>query len=346
MWAELYNTSYSGVQNRLRTFANGCLAGRCRPVSPMIQLTARCNARCVHCDIWKNNGGEASPNVEQWKGVLREIRDWLGPVHIVITGGEALLRPYATALVDYASDIGLLPELLTHGYWIDQTRIEDLARAEPWRITMSLDAVGPAHSKIRGREDFFERSYSSLQTLVRIREKESLHFSIRLKTVIMEQNLDHARETAQLAANIGADVFYQPIEQNYNTVEDPEWYKNSPNWPKDLAKAIGAVEELITLKTRGMPIANSVSQLEAMIDYFNDPEGLRMQMQNHSAHEKQPICSSLTELEIRATGDVHICARKPPIGNIKDHPLRQIWKNRPRYWIAGCCLLNDVASAE
>src|SRR5215472_7383619 len=101
MWAELYDTGYRGLQNGLRTLANGRFAGRCRPVSPMIQLTARCNARCVHCDIWKNKGGELSPTVEQWKSMLREMRDWLGPVHIVITGGEALLRPYATDLVDY-----------------------------------------------------------------------------------------------------------------------------------------------------------------------------------------------------------------------------------------------------
>ena len=38
--------------------------------------------------------------------------------------------------------------------------------------------------------------------------------------------------------------FYQPIEQNYNTAEDPEWYKTSENWPRDIPATIKAIEAL------------------------------------------------------------------------------------------------------
>jgi MoaA/NifB/PqqE/SkfB family radical SAM enzyme len=337
--APLYNSIYSGAQYRLRTVGGGRLAAHCRPVSPMLQLTARCNARCLHCDIWKNRGGEETPTVEQWKNLLRDIRNWLGTVHVVFTGGEALLRPYATSLVSHASDLGLLPEVLTHGYWIDQTRIEGLARARPWRITMSLDGLGPVHSKIRGREDFFERSYASLLTLDRIRRQEKLRFSIRFKTVLMAHNLDEVCAVADLAARFGADVFYQPIEQNYNRPEDPDWFTTSENWPKDTAKAVTTVQKLVALKNQGLPVANSFRQLNAMIEYFNDPAGLRTETQNHSAHEPKPVCSSLTDLEIRPSGEVYICSRKPSIGNIRTQPIRMLWANRPSLWQHGCCLL-------
>ena len=48
----------------------------------------------------------------------------------------------------------------------------------------------------------------------------------------------------------GLEVFYQPIEQNYNTPEDPTWFQHSDNWPKDRERAVAAVQELIELKRR------------------------------------------------------------------------------------------------
>src|SRR5271165_4271906 len=104
---------HSAVNYRLRTVAGGRLASYCRPTSIAILLTERCNARCVHCDIWKNRGQEDQPTVEQWKTLLRDLRRWLGPVEVVLTGGEALLMPFATDLVAYGSSLGLLIEHLT-----------------------------------------------------------------------------------------------------------------------------------------------------------------------------------------------------------------------------------------
>src|SRR5438552_14357975 len=136
-WA--YKRVYDGVNYRLRTLGGGRWASLCRPTSISLLLTELCNARCVHCDIWKNRGKEDSPTVDQWKTVLSDLREWLGPVQVTLTGGEALLRPFTTELVAYASSSGLFLEILTHGYWDDQARIERLALAKPWRITISLD---------------------------------------------------------------------------------------------------------------------------------------------------------------------------------------------------------------
>ena len=97
--AVAHSRVYNGINYRLRTFNKGRWRGYCRPTSIALLLTERCNARCVHCDIWKNRGQEDRPTVEQWKTVLRDLRYWLGPVQVVLTGGEALLVPFATDLV-------------------------------------------------------------------------------------------------------------------------------------------------------------------------------------------------------------------------------------------------------
>src|SRR5205814_9698106 len=88
---------------------------------------------------------------DHWKATLRDLRRWLGPVHVVFTGGEALLMPFAPEVVSHASSLGLVVEHLTHGYWLDQSRIEKMALGGPWRGTISCDGIGPTHDKIRRR---------------------------------------------------------------------------------------------------------------------------------------------------------------------------------------------------
>jgi MoaA/NifB/PqqE/SkfB family radical SAM enzyme len=326
------------VNSRLGYIARGRLGSLCRPSGALFLLTERCNARCVHCDIWKNKGGEASPGLEGWSKVLRDLRSWMGPKPLAFTGGEALLRPYTLELVHQAISLGFPLEVLTHGYWRDQTKIQKLAEANPWRITMSLDGIGETHSKIRGREAFFERSNQTVETLLRVREENKLNFILRLKTVVMEHNLHDVGAIAEYATRPGVEVFYQPIEQNYNTPEDPAWFESSQNWPRDPERAVAAVEELMRLKKAGLHIANSERQLAVMAPYFREPAALRVATQSHVAQRRRPLCAALTLLQFQSNGDVTVCCNRAPVGNVKEQSIRQIWAQRPHYWESGCCL--------
>jgi len=342
----VYRRVYLGVNYRLRDFAGGRFADHCRPTDIGFMMTNLCNAKCVHCDIWKNKGRDDTPTVDQYKAVLTEMREWLGPVPIFFSGGEALLRPYTAEIVGHASSIGLWAEVLTHGYWDDQTRIEKLAVANPARITVSLDGVGETHTIIRGREKFFEKTSRTLETLTRLRTEKKLGYAIRLKTVIMRQNLHDVDNVARFAAEHGMEVFYQAVEQNYNTPEDARWFETSENWPRDPAVAEGAVRRLIALKRQGLPIRNSFHQLETMIPYFHDPDAMRVSVQSHTAHLDRPVCSALTNVQIQPNGDVLACYGMPPVGNIRNTTLREIWSSRPSWWRGGCCLERRCTPGE
>jgi len=344
--SRLYKRLYEAGNHRLRNIAGGALAAHCRPTSVVILLTERCNARCLHCDIWKTRGKENSPSADGWKKVLTDLRRWLGPVQVTLSGGEALLKPFATDLVAYGSSIGLFIELLTHGYWLDQTRVEQLSLANPWRVTISLDGLGATHDRVRGRQGFFERTVATIGTLQRVSGSLRRPFTIRLKTVIMSHNLCELDQVARFADERGLEVFYQPIEQNYNTQEDPHWFELSENWPGDPMEAVAAVQALISLKRGGLPIRNSYAQLETMKAYFQNPVDLRIAVQAHSAHERRQQCTALTTLQIQANGDVTVCVGLPSVGNITTAPIRQIWETRPRVWEGGCCLSERCPDTE
>jgi hypothetical protein len=72
---------------------------------------------------------------------------------------------------------------------------------------------------------FFDRTEKSIQTLRRVRTECDLEFVIRLKTIVMDQNLHDLSRIAHYAQMNDLEVFYQPIEQNYNTLEDSTWFE-------------------------------------------------------------------------------------------------------------------------
>lgn len=345
MFANLYRRGHESINLRLRTWASGRWASHCRPLACTFLLTELCNAKCVHCDIWKNRGREEAPSLAQYKASLFDVRKWLGPVRVGLTGGEALLKPYTIDLAAFGSAIGLFVEVLTHGYWDDQSKIEQLMMARPWMIAISLDGIGETHDKIRGREGFFEKTTRTIETAQRVRKQKGLDTIIRLKTVVMAHNLDDLEKVARFASQHGVEVFYQPITQNYNTPEDPLWFEKSYNWPLDTEKTVRAVRKLIEMKRGGFPIANSYTLLEAMIPYFRDPGSLRVLTQSQ-ATERRISCSALTLLQVQANGDVTTCCAQKPVGNIKSTSIREIWESRPHWWESGCCLERRMTEAE
>jgi hypothetical protein len=109
---------------------------------------------------------------------------------------------------------------------------------------------------------------------------------------------------------------------------------------------VAAVSGLIELKRQGLPIVNSDAQLNAMIPYFRDPAASRVAVQSHIAHEQKPVCSALTLMQVLPNGDVLACYGMPPVGNIRNSSIREIWESRPRWWRSGCCLDRRCTDTE
>jgi len=314
-----------------------------RPAAVVCLLTERCSSKCVHCDIWRNRGVERGPGLQDWRRLMDEIRQWLGPVDVVLTGGEALLRPFTIDLAGYASSIGLPVEVLTHGYWKDQELIERLALSRPRRVTLSLDGIGELHDAVRGRPGFFERTSASIETLLRMRQERGLHYDVLLKTVVMSVNLEGLNEVAHYATARGIDVLYQPIEQNYGEPDNPEWIAESANWPADAEAAVAAIERLAELKRSGARIVNSERDLDRIAAYFRDPDRYRVRIQNHDFSGR---CSAVGLMQVQANGDVMVCFSAPPIGNFLEAPIRDLWARRPALWQEGCCMKRRMSETE
>ena len=117
------------------------LAGRRYPFSGSFELTERCNLRCGHCYINQPAGSRAARARElttsQVTGILDQIAD-AGCLYLLLTGGEALLRPDFEEIYLYAKRKGLLLTLFTNGTLLTPRLADFLAEWRPYALEITV----------------------------------------------------------------------------------------------------------------------------------------------------------------------------------------------------------------
>jgi MoaA/NifB/PqqE/SkfB family radical SAM enzyme len=106
---------------------------------------ARCNCRCVMCDIWKvTTSDQVEP--EELAAWLPEMGS-LGVSRVVLSGGEALLHSRLREICDHLHGAGIGITVLTTGLLLE--------RDAPWLVercddvVVSLDGPRDLHNQIR-----------------------------------------------------------------------------------------------------------------------------------------------------------------------------------------------------
>ncbi|MEW6418498.1 MAG: radical SAM protein [Nitrospirota bacterium] len=300
-----------------------------KPTSVIALLTNRCNARCVHCHSWKLPHIEEM-TTEEWKKTFHELRRWLGPVFISITGGETLLKKDAIDLSEYAAQLGFWVEYLTNGYLMDMAKAKELALSGIKRIKISLDGSQPdIHNKIRGRKGFFEKATYALQSMAEERDRWNKGLKLWGKTSIMSLNVEDLPNIVVLARDLQIDgVEFQALEPVYYSKQlgDPNWYKDNPLWITDLNALSGSIQRLKELKNQGYPVLNSLENLDLIEKYFIDPEHLSYKVHSHEYNKKKNECHSwLGALQIMPDGGIKMCHWMKPFANARDGHIRRAW---------------------
>ena len=332
------NYYYSRI---LQKVAYRTRAGFGRPTSPTLLLTNRCNASCLHCHSWKLPKTNNEMDTEQWLHVLDELRKWLGPVFISITGGETLLRKDAVEITRHAARLGFWVEFLTNGYLMDDKTAQSLIQSGVKRITISLDgSKEEIHDRIRGKKGFYKKATKDLELLSKYMQQSKRHVELYAKTAVMSINIDDLSNILRLATSLKVyGVEFQAIEPVYYSkqLREPDWYKNNPLWIRDTTRTSSAIEKLKTLKGKGYPVINSVENLNMIEDYFNEPERLSDRVHSHTYKKLKKGCNAFVGgLQIMPDGGMKMCHMMEPFANAKNGRLRQAWLNRSQCWKHPC----------
>jgi MoaA/NifB/PqqE/SkfB family radical SAM enzyme len=312
-----------------------------KPTGVIILLTNRCNARCVHCLSWELRSQTHEMTTHEWEKTFDELRKWLGPIFISITGGETLLRKDSILLATYAAELGFWVEFLTNGYLMTPQLAEELVESGVKRIKISLDGSKPdIHDKIRGKNGFFVKATEALQRLGEEKNRKRRELEIWGKTTVMSFNMEDLPNIAMLVRQLGIDgVQFQSLEPVYysDQLRDPKWYQGNPLWITDLERLSGAIQELRELKARGLPIINTIENLDLIENYFYAPEELAFKIHSHDYHKKDKRCRSwIGDLQILPDGGMQMCHWMNPFANAKSGMLKRAWRSRDRCWRKPC----------
>lgn len=312
-----------------------------KPTGCIVLLTNRCNARCLHCHSWKAERDEHEISTSEWLEVLTQLRAWLGPVFLSITGGETLLKKDAIQIARFAAYQGFWTEFLTNGYLVDKESASQLVDSGVKRIKVSIDGSNPAiHDLIRGQNGFFTRAVDALKMLVEEKQRQQSQFVLWAKTSIMSHNIDDLENIAEIARELGLDgVEYQALEPIYYSeqLRDKKWFLDNPLWVSDTAQAETAINQLIELKTQGYPIVNTVENLEMIRHYFHDPEALAHKVHSHEYKKKKSTCRSwVGGLQIMPDGGMKMCHFMEPFAYAHKGSIKKSWIKREKCWTKNC----------
>jgi len=112
------------------------------PISLMVAITGACQCKCAHCGV-ADNLSEHELSVDEINRIVREYRD-AGGVRVVFTGGEPLLHPGLTRVIEYASSLSVASHVDTNGLALTEELACNLQRAGLCSIEFSIDFLDEA----------------------------------------------------------------------------------------------------------------------------------------------------------------------------------------------------------
>jgi AdoMet-dependent heme synthase len=268
------------------------------PLAIHLDVTYRCNERCVHCYLDHNDHGEMS--TAEIKDVLDQLAE-AGTFFLTLSGGEVLMRRDFFELLEYARRLCFNVRIKTNGVMIRQREAKRMLELGVENIQISIYSHRPeVHDAITKLPGSLKRSVEAIRFL------KSQGLKVVIANVLMTANSrDHAGVQA-LARDLGVTYTLDP------TI--------TPKMDGDTS--------ILSLRIAGSEL-NSVfhnPDLVGNVEEFCAPppppdEGIM---------DGYPCSAGHTAAYISPYGDVFPCVQFPlPSGNVRKQKFIDIWRDSP-----------------
>src|SRR3989344_2001510 len=276
---------------------------RLKPEKLIVELTNKCNLRCKMCGIWAEPRKKIFP-LDLFSRILQDpamkhLR------HIALTGGEPFLLPnledYYAAARAHAPQAYI--NISTNGSLTERTmRFLRETDQRILSVTISYDGI-QSHDTIRGVEGSARHLLKTAQAI----KKECPRMALSLKLTITHYNAGEMLETAKQCKSLGVPFRIKTMEkikchQNRYPSEISE-----PDYSDEMVESIiSQAREMLT-----MGIETNTSYIKKLIRKY---EGGKVKCN----------CSP-TRLFIGVDGEVFLCRKRDPIGNVLHQDISAMW---------------------
>ncbi|MFC1836790.1 radical SAM protein [Thermodesulfobacteriota bacterium] len=173
------------------------------PKDANLELTYRCNLKCVHCYLEEDTTGELT--TDEVCSIIDQLAD-AGTIEICFTGGEALLREDFFTLVARARQRHMAVSLITNGTLIDKSVVDLFKGYHFASVLISLYGVtAETHDSVTRVEGSFAKTFRAIHLL------RDHGLKVQIKTPIMKQNADEVALVSDFCDEIGAALQIGPV---------------------------------------------------------------------------------------------------------------------------------------
>lgn len=295
-----------------------------------LELTLRCNERCLHCGSSCGDVSSEELTVTQYQKFLAEIKGDFGTQEkmLCITGGEPLLRKDFFDIMGTANELGFNWGMTSNGTLIDESVARDLKRVGMNTISISLDGMSDTHDKFRRTEGGWEKAMTGIENLIKVGGFDA----IQVTTVVTHENIGQLDELYKVLNDIDIDswriVNIEPIGRaklHPELILTKEDYIYMFNYIRDM-------------RIKGEPVCYGCSHY------------LGMEFE-HEVRDWYYICTAGTYIaSIMANGDITACLdieRRPEFiqGNILRDRFKDVWENKFQIFRKNLCNENEKCAS-
>jgi MoaA/NifB/PqqE/SkfB family radical SAM enzyme len=265
---------------------------RAQPLSASLELTYRCNWRCVFCYNPRHHDRRGLSGPE-WLAVLDDLRR-LGTLYVALTGGEPLAHPEFLRIARGARERAFALRVLTNGALVTDALAGEVASLRPLAVELSLHgASAGTHDRATATPGSFDAMVRGLDRLL------ARGVAVVLKTPLTSLNEAEMEGMRRLADERGVPWRVDPVLTPRDDGDPgPLGYRASP----------AAVERMFRA-------ARDAGQLP-----------------HEERAEGGANCGlGRTTLAVDPEGNVFPCLqwRRAPIGNVRETPLAALWAGSP-----------------
>jgi AdoMet-dependent heme synthase len=285
------------------------------PLSVHLDLTYRCNERCIHCYLDHDDHGEMT--TAEIKDLLDQMAD-AGVFYLTLSGGEILMRRDFFEIVEHARARTFCIKLKTNGVLIREKEAERLRALGVESVQISVYSHRPeVHDAITKMPGSFRQSIEA----VRFLRKQGLH--VTMANVLMVQNAQDYSGVRALAAELGASFTMDPT---ITPMMDGDRSILGLNVDKAALKEVFRDEDL-------------VGNVE---EYCAPPQGV-----DEEALDMLPCSAGHTACYVSPYGDVYPCVQFPlPTGNVRRTKFLDIWRDSPQFKEVRSITLRDMPTCS
>jgi radical SAM protein with 4Fe4S-binding SPASM domain len=284
------------------------------PISVHLDITYRCNERCVHCYLDHDDHGEMT--TVEIKDILTQLAD-AGVFFLTLSGGEVLMRRDFFEIVEHARHLLFNVKVKTNGVMIREREARRLRELGVEQVQISVYSHRPEiHDAITKLPGSLKRTVKAIRFL------KSQGLKVTIANVLMSANLYDNAGVIALARELGVMYTVDP------TI--------TPKMDGDTS--------ILNLRIQGAELREQVfrnQELVGDVEQFCAPPAVRdgaidgavfnNRIMDDEIMEGLPCSAGHTACYITPYGDVFPCVQFPlPSGNLRKQKFLDIWRDSPQ----------------